>query len=195
MYPQVLDQWLHQRHCAVCFRSGASVECELEECDKCHAAFHCKGPECASRFGEVHPARECESHAIAVAAFAMSVEHGTPLIACCASRENRPAPSTWNGYFAAKMGDFPVPHDMVEMPPVLAMLAEGLSLPLTILRALGSAYEESHLSSMARITVHVAGAGDAEVIGGRKFEEVRGAAPRRHRWAGRFDTPVEHSIG
>lgn len=171
------------------------------ECSKCHFACFCEG--CSEVFATKHTPSACEKYVVNLAAFTMSAKNGTPLAMCSNSRvpahqpnkansaetaanTDEPAsehrnsssdtfPGSWAGYLAAKRGDqhFDLPEQFLRMPPVLAMLTDSLSVPLTIVYALHKHYGHALLANMPHISVHIIGATESfEDFGTHKYEEI-----------------------
>eukprot|EP01034_Spumella_vulgaris_P033946 gene33946-41869_t len=111
---------------------------------------------------------------IGFASIVMAMQQGNLLVINSESRATSLSlPVNWAGYFSRKLGDFEVPETLLRMPPVMAMLTEGLSFAMTILHSLQQAYGSQTLSSMERVEVHVLGAEVAETtVGETKYEEI-----------------------
>jgi hypothetical protein len=87
----------------------------------------------------------------------------------------RTLPDSWAGYLALKRGDehFNLPSELLKMPPVLAMLTDSLSVPMTIVYALQKHYGNAELGTMTDVCVHVIGAkATYENFGSHKYEEI-----------------------
>jgi hypothetical protein len=134
---------------------------------------------------------------IGFASIVMSMQQGNLLIINCNTRAKAVSiPTDWNDYFTRKIEDFDVAKQLAAMPPVMvcvftlcltelsvltfrcvlnfqAMLTDGLSIPLTILRGLLLTYGAAHLAGMNRLEVHLLGTETAEVNGfASKAEEI-----------------------
>jgi hypothetical protein len=184
------DTIMFQRHCQVCFHtpfmsattSRADGGDELVACKRCCMVSHCPSPACESAFHHVHTAEACERYLVGYTALFMSVEQGDVLVDVPHRDDeliSKPKyqssqdhfPLAWASYFAARLPKFQF-HFLSHLPPVTAMMTDGLSIPMTVLSGLIRAYSWDVVMGMNKIQVHVIGAAGFEMLGAKKYEEI-----------------------
>ena len=170
-----------QPRCHNCLVAGSADNVELVTCPKCHDVSLCK--ECymndeVSFHGEGDRGRvECEYHQASLACTGMVVENGSILMLASDNDMKKCfMPNDWEQYFDKKRGDFrsQFPKAMLGMAPIICLLADGLSLPLTILHTLGlpAVMGKQGVSKLKRLVVHVVGASAQEVFGIERYIEL-----------------------
>mmetsp|Transcript_37402 Transcript_37402/g.78884 ORF Transcript_37402/g.78884 Transcript_37402/m.78884 type:complete len:477 (+) Transcript_37402:53-1483(+) len=167
-----------QPRCRRCLVAGLSSEIDLITCPKCHGVALCK--DChkvgdafhgTDKYGRL----ECENYQISQACTGMVVEQGSALyIASNTDVRKCFQPKDWVEYFDRNKGDFELPGMLLKMAPVVALIADGLSLPLTILHVLGlpAVLPEKQVSKLDRLIVHLVGASAQEAFGIEKYIEL-----------------------
>jgi hypothetical protein len=172
--PQVADQWLFQPHCRICFALGSNSDTVLTPCKRCRGVAHCASADCTTAFADAHTPVACERYCVGWAALVMACQQETPLTVASRSRlDVFKIPSGWAEYLHRKIDDFPVEPALLQMPPVMAMLTDGLSLALTILHGLTLAYTAEELTALTSVNLVLMGASIVELVGVRhKYEEI-----------------------
>lgn len=167
--PTALYSWLDQTHCIICFstpRLNKSVI--LKACQSCGISAHCTSRQCIDEFSKYHTLDICERKYIGRAALVMVDQFQHPPFINCQTRISSLAfPSDWSEYFRDKLNDFESPFipQFLSLPPVLAMVSECLSLPLTILFGLHKTYSNAEINVMKYMEIHVIGAGINDIEG------------------------------
>jgi len=167
-----------QPRCRKCLVAGFSPDVDLVTCPKCHDVALCD--DCHTDDDAFHGTdddgrMECENHQISQACTGMVVEQGSPL--CLGSDTDVKKcfqPKDWVEYFDKKRGDFELPQLMLKMAPVVALITDGLSLPLTILHVLGlsAVLGKNEVPKLDRLVIHLVGASAQEAMGVNKFIEL-----------------------
>ena len=169
------NSWLQQRHCSVCFKPGCLQDTLLTDCLICAQAAHCPTEECKNAFTQVHDNFTCERYLVGVCALIMSMQQGKPLLSASRGRvttDSWQLPKAWGPYIERKNTEFEVPPQLLTMPPVMAMLTEGLSVPWTMLHTLFKLYGAG-LMTKTELEIHVVGPDVAELIGREyRYEEI-----------------------
>jgi hypothetical protein len=171
----IKNSWIFQRHCSNCFTVGSKEGAVLVDCKICHQSAHCSNSECATAFSVVHSDRHCENNLINSCSLVMAMQQGRPPISVSSDRAppNSVLVAAWGPYMELKLGAFEIPPQMLEMPPVMAMLTDALSMPLTILHGLGLAYGTHVLSALETVEVFIVGAEGPELIASNyRYEEI-----------------------
>jgi len=172
-----------QPRCRKCLVAGCSPDVELVTCPRCHGVALCKNCYSDCQVCNAHEqfhgdggVMECDGHLISLSCTGMVVEQGSPLcIESDTDVEECFLPKDWIEYLERKRDDFmSLPHPMTLMAPVVAFITDGLSLPLTILYALGhsAVLGRDKVPSMTRLVVHLVGASANEELGITKFLEL-----------------------
>lgn len=158
-----LQSWLHQPRCAVCGDAASP----LKRCQRCHGAAFCDRHRDAA-----HERASCDAAMLEIACFGMISDMGAPLTIASRSPARAPLPGGWKAYFDMKIWDFEVPAYILSMGPPAAMLTEGLSLPLLVVRFL------ERRDVPASLVVHVVGAAAPELVGLHRLREIFAWLPR-----------------
>lgn len=170
-----------QPRCNNCFVAGSVDSVELVTCPKCHDVALCK--DCFMKDDiSFHIAGDaglvdCEYHQISLACSGMVVENGSILMMeSDTDMKECFQPKDWREYFDMKRGDFlsQFPPVMLSMAPIVCLLIDGLSLPLTILHTLGlpDVMGGQGVAKLEHLVVHVVGASAQEMMGVEKFIEL-----------------------
>jgi len=165
--------WYMQAKCLCCFACPfITPSVSLTYCSICNQVAHCASPACAETFASAHNIESCEKKSLQLAALVMSNQQGNKIALISNSRRSSFLPS-WTAYFRHDIRDFDVHYQLVQMPPVMAMLTESLSLAKTIVRGLHLTYDKDELASLGKIVIHVLGATLNEVSSSAaRFEEI-----------------------
>lgn len=154
--------WIHQAHCQVCFSRASLLSCR-----RCGGAHFCSEAHRRQACAGGHDVAACDARLLHTQVVRAAVARGGALHVPSKPRDPvrdpyLPAAEDWNRYFVAaarrRHFDVPVEHLLAAGSPTRAMLSEGLSAPLTILRALEATYGQPVLEEMCLISVHILGA-------------------------------------
>lgn len=175
------DQWMLQSHCQVCFDSPVFSGQELNPCNLCFNTGYCSSSQqCIDQFHDKHSIQSCERNLVAFAYIGMSMQQGTILLGNCETRDSScDLPQNWTEYFRTKRDDF-TNSDLFFLPPVVAMITDGLSRWMTILMNLQRLYPDN-LYDMNTIEIHILGPEFTETLSIKTMEELFHWLPRLKR--------------
>ena len=169
----VVSVWNRQPHCAVCF----TTEGLENSCTRCHGVAVCKN--CSVTHGVAHEAlshsrKSCDQWLLFTCTYLLASERGHIHY----SDSNNPStlpfvPTNWFDYFQQQKSTL-TNH---RCAPLMCMLADGLSTPLTIVWGLCLAYGMESLISRKSLTIHLIGASVNETQGLRRYCEVSHCLP------------------
>jgi hypothetical protein len=146
-----------------CYKCNLSKE-KLFECKFCHGVATCGNKECREAFGMEHTPMDCERHAIIIAAFVLQwMQEGVPLKVATSKRYSKKFPANWVNYFRKCLSDLPLPRQMLDHPPIAAILTNSTTAILTAIYCLKKYVPGS--DEMSEITVHYLGCTGSDCIG------------------------------
>jgi hypothetical protein len=166
----IVSVWNRQAHCMICY----TTEHLKHTCKHCHGVAVCKT--CYATQGlkaVVHNATDCSNWKLftCVVGFRSTNEvraHGDSKN----SHSKLFVPSDWLDYFNHQSNSL-TNH---RMAPLMCVLSDGLSTPLTLLLGLRLAYKE--LSSMTTLAIHLVGANVEETRCLTRYLEIPHCLPR-----------------
>ena len=157
-------------------------------CSDCGAAAICDA--CFATTGNApfkdeacHKRATCDNWVMVTAMQGMSSEQGHPL---CIDTDD-PCnefwfPNDWNSFFERKrtpiaQSQFGGHVSLLELGPVVCMIADGLSTPLTIVKGLLLSYGEETVRKMEDIVIHMVGASIEEFRSTKRYMELSHLLP------------------
>jgi hypothetical protein len=169
-----------QPRCQRCFKAGAKMQGDLIPCPRCYGVALCEeclvdeegGSEKKHKCGIFHSnPMECDQYFNVMHTIGMIIDQGGPL--ALASQHNYHTlfrPKDWGEYMEKKKNDFSV-STMIHMTPVLHLLTDSLSFPMTIHHALSKEGVDRR-DDKSRLVVHCVGADVQEEQCLRAFAEI-----------------------
>ena len=187
----LISVWNRQAHCLLCYSSeDLSHSCSscgaVALCNACHATTTTDG---RSPFEDktIHSQTDCDNWVMLTAMQGMTCEQEHPL--CIDTEDAEPnfwCPKNWTEFFQRKSQ--PIANNqlggqivMLKMAPVVTMIADGLSTPLTIVHGLILAYGKEKVEGMKDIIIHMVGAGVDEIRSVKRYMEISHCLPALRR--------------
>ena len=135
----------------------------------------------------IHSQTDCDNWVMLTAMQGMTCEQEHPL--CIDTEDAEPnfwCPTNWTEFFQRKSQ--PIANNqlggqivMLKMAPVVTMIADGLSTPLTIVHGLILAYGKEKVEGMKDIIIHMVGAGVDEIRSVKRYMEISHCLPALRR--------------
>ena len=173
-----IDILRRQPRCIFCY-----TEKKLTPCGRCAGVAICENclrDRSQEEIDERHPPDACQRHAVAAGCMGFVSDFGNPIFMPSRTPcDTFALPTSWIEYLAAKREDFGLPNDaaMLTLAPAVSMLLEGLSLPLTILKALYKLLGDD-LENREELEVHILDASIGEVFCLQRYAEISIMLPR-----------------
>ena len=185
----LISVWNRQAHCLLCYSTDklnhSCASCgAVALCSTCHGTT---GGPTLFQDQTVHSQSDCDNWSVLTAMQGMTCEQEHPL--CIDTEEPEPnfwSPQNWDDFFQRKsqaiaqnqMGGHGL---MLQLAPVVAMVADGLSTPLTIVRGLVLAFGADKVAGMTDIVIHMVGAGVDEIRSTKRYMEISHCLPALRR--------------
>ena len=193
----LISVWNRQAHCLLCYSTEKlSTSCSscgaVALCNSCHAATIGTPTDTTintSPFENktIHSQNDCDNWIMLTAMQGMTCEQEHPL--CIDTEDPEPTfwvPTNWTEFFQRKT--LPIANHqfggqslMLQLAPVVTMIADGLSTPLTIIHGLILAYGKEEVSTMKDIIIHMVGAGVDEMRSIKRYIEISHCLPALRR--------------
>jgi len=183
--------------CKNCYRTPAAISGSAQENPNAENESEADGPslpDLGMDLGvgpEEHSRRDCDNYILIAAVQGCIAVYGHPLYVLSDVPgkvvKGQPGgfhlPSTWAEYFTSERRRSIVRHFLggdtsLLSTPALAMIADGLSLPMTILKGLVEVYGQEQVGRMKRLVIHLVGATLDEVQSSERYREIANILPR-----------------
>ena len=175
---------MRQPKCLMCF-----AQVDLEPCASCHSVAVCKrcrAERTAEEIAAAHPPGSCEELLVALCCMGVISDFRAPIqMPSKTPSDELWTPASWIEYLLRKRGDFDYEgitrgrHSrlLLSLPPFLAHLSDGLSLPLTIVGWLSRLYGNQRLGALTSVCVHIIDVKLRDVLSLEKYAEISNMMP------------------